>query len=114
MVGRQTALSKAVRTEVVLGLGVGICVVAVIVYPSAVVATLMAMNLGDRGLSGIIRTGHAIGSWCFAVGFALGLADKGALGVGFIDVSSNLEVLLSFGRGSCSSLLVRILVLLAL
>lgn len=114
MVGRQTALSKAVGAEVVLGLGVGICVVAVIVYPSAVVAALMAMNLGDRGLSGILCTGHAIGSWCFAVGFAFGLANKSALGVGFVDVSSNLEVLLSFGGGSCSSLLVRILVLLTL
>jgi hypothetical protein len=114
MVGRQPALRKAVRAEVVLGLGVGICVVAVVVYPSAVVAALMTMNLGDRSLSGILRTGHAIGSWCFAVGFALGLADKSALGVGLIDVSSNLEVLISFGRGSCSSLLVGILVLLTL
>jgi hypothetical protein len=90
MVGRQTALSKAVRAEVVLGLGVGICMIAVVVYPSAVVAALMAMNLSDRGLSSILRTRYAIGSWCFAVGLALGLADKSALGVGFIDVSSNL------------------------
>ncbi|KAI6770863.1 hypothetical protein HG531_009718 [Fusarium graminearum] len=111
---KQTAFGEAVGAEIVLGLRVGVGVVTVVVYTSAVIAALVTMHLGNRGLGGILGTRNAVGGWGFTVCLALSFADERAFGIGLVDVSSNFEILLCFGRSGRSSLLVSVLALLAL
>lgn len=88
--------------------------VAVIVYSSAVVAALVAVDFGDGCLGRIIRPRDAVGGRCLTIGLALGLTDGGSFDIGFVDVASDPKVLISLRRGGSRGFVISVLALLSL
>jgi hypothetical protein len=79
MVRWQATFCETVGAEIVLGLRAGVNLAAVVIYPCAVIATLMAVDLGDWCCACILRTGDAVCGWRVSVCFSLGLVQRGSL-----------------------------------